>query len=219
MFTRKLTNDLTGKTFGRLSVVRRAAPQQGKKQQKTRYVCACSCGAEKVIRGDALTSGATTSCGCLSRERSTTHGMRHTVVYRKWIGMRQRCNDPNCPQYPRYGGRGIKVSERWNSFESFLEDMGLPPTGKHQPDRIDNDGDYELGNVRWATPQQNANNRSNNRFYEYCGERKTLREWANRTGIKYSTLQYRIDHGWTMERALNESVDQKKAVGGRYARK
>jgi hypothetical protein len=117
--------------------------------------------------------------------------------------MRSRCNDPKSESYKNYGGRGIKVCERWGKFENFLEDMGLPPTGRHQPDRIDNDGNYEPSNVRWATAKQNANNRGDNVVLEFEGRKQTMAQWADERGIGRTTLQYRIAHGWPVDKALD----------------
>ncbi len=126
-----------------------------------------------------------------------------TVMYRLWAGMRRRCNNKNEKSYPRYGGRGIKVCERWSSFKAFKEDMGERPTSKHQLDRIDNGGDYEPGNCRWVTAKENSNNRRSSRFLEFRGRTQTLQAWSEEVGIKYTTLIMRIDaRGWSVDRAL-----------------
>ena len=207
MARRQLRNDLTGKRFGRLLVSGRS---EAESTRRVLWNCACDCGVKRIIRSDSLTDGKTVSCGCWHKEKSTTHGMRNTIVYRKWIAMRQRCRDPKSPSYHNYGGRGITICERWDRFENFLEDMGLPPTGKHQPDRIDNDGNYEPGNVRWATAQQNANNRRDNVTLEYKGREQTLAQWADELGIGRTTLQYRISNGWSVQKAFTHGIDTGK---------
>lgn len=149
--------DLTGRTFGRL-VALHAVP--GK---RLRWLCLCNCGVEKLIEGSSLRSGRTESCGCLhvevSAEASRTHGLRKTPTYFAWVNMRNRCERSTNEHYDRYGGRGIVVCERWKKFENFLADMGLKPAGLTL-DRVNNDGNYEPGNVQWASRSEQAQNRS-----------------------------------------------------------
>ena len=127
--------------------------------------------------------------------------------------MKHRCKNPSYYLFHRYGGRGIKVCDRWNdNFDAFLEDMGEAPTSDHSLDRIDPDGDYCPENCRWATHVDQANNRSSNRLIEHEGESKTLAQWAKELDIDYSVLQVRLDRGWPVEEAFNKPVNAPRYV-------
>jgi hypothetical protein len=127
----------------------------------------------------------------------------YTMLYKRWVDMRNRCNNRNNRSYPRYGGRGIRVCERWSSFENFRADMGEPPTPKHQIEREDNAKGYEPGNCRWATPKEQANNRRSSHLITLDGRTQTLQAWCDELGVKHSTVCMRIhQYGWSEERAL-----------------
>lgn len=141
--------------------------------------------------------------------RSFKHGyasekIGYCSIYNTWTGMRERCHNPRNQMFPRYGGRGIKVCERWMKFSNFLADMGPKPPGGRAVsiDRIDNNGDYEPENCRWTTAKQQARNRSNNTFLSLDELTMTQGEWELRLGLSKGTIYHRIKAGWSLERAL-----------------
>lgn len=136
------------------------------------------------------------------------HGAGRTSLYRIWGLIKQRCTNPNHPDFPRYGGRGIAMCARWaGSFSAFAEDMGPRPSDGHSVDRIDNNGGYEPSNCRWATRSQQARNRRNTHLFEHDGRSATLAEWSAVTGIGRSTLSMRLyKYGWSVDAALTTPV-------------
>lgn len=198
-------HDLTGKVFTRLTVLERLAGSPIK------YLCVCTCGNHKNIRGGALISGATKSCGCLSKEirtaTSTVHGQYSTSEYRAWANMWGRCICTHNTQYHRYKDR--TPPEEWKDFTVFFAHVGPKPSPKHSLDRIDNDKPYGPGNVRWATANEQQNNTSKNRWVTYQDKTQTLEQWCRETGLKFSTLRARLDRGWSVEKALTQPANHR----------
>lgn len=137
-----------------------------------------------------------------------THGdscrKRWADEYRIWLGMTQRCIQPKRKDYPKYGGSGITICERWMKYENFLEDMGRRPSKDHSLERIDNSLGYFPENCKWATRFEQTRNRSSNRWLELNGVRMVITDWARSKGIHPGTLRHRLRLGWTLERALTE---------------
>lgn len=135
-----------------------------------------------------------------------THGMSRTPVHRSWLSMLTRCNNPNSISYPRYGGRGIKVCNRWRKFEHFYADMGDRPAGTSL-DRINNTGDYEPGNCKWSTPSEQQNNTRANNLLTHNGVTRSLAQWARHTGMQEATIRNRINQcNWSVAEALDTPV-------------
>lgn len=198
-------NDLTGKKYGKLTVISRAE----NKGTQTRWLCECDCGKRKIVQAGSLVSGDTKSCGCLRGvimgERLRTHGTgKESRLYRIWTGIKTRCYNPNHNTYKIYGKRGIKMCEEWkNSFVSFRDwSIKNGYSDSLSLDRIDVNGDYEPSNCRWATKKQQANNTRSNVYISYKGETHTLAEWSDITGIKELTLASRKRKGWSDEECI-----------------
>ena len=156
-----------------------------------RWKCRCDCGNEIIASPSNLKSGNSKSCGCYFREVHRTHGKTHSRAYNIWKSMRYRCSSPNAHEYQNYGGRGIFVCERWQSFDNFYADMSDPPA-KYTLERIDNERGYEPGNCRWATYSDQLNNRRNNHVVEAFGRKQTLTQWSTEMKIPFTTLKNRI---------------------------
>lgn len=169
--------------------------------------CKCKCGKSVTANGSRLRQGRVRSCGCLAKETAsklmTTHGLSRSPIYESYRSMIKRCTIPSDKEYHNYGGRGITVCDRWlESFEAFASDMGERPKGKTL-DRRDSSGNYSPDNCRWSTHKVQANNKRNNVYLEIDGERKTIREWSDISGVAYQTIQRRAkNYGWSHRDAV-----------------
>jgi len=202
--------DITGQRFGRLVVLRRSANQFG--TTNAHWICRCDCGGQVIVSRPNLKSGHTKSCNCLQRENQKTGSIRHgeskSPEYHAWIEMLTRCYNTNRSTHDRWGGRGIRVCDQWrDSFETFLRDVGRKPTPGHSLDRYPNpDGNYEPGNTRWATPEEQARNRRSNLRLTLNGITKILVEWVAESGLPYGAVYSRLARGWTLEDALSRPL-------------
>ncbi|KAF0156244.1 MAG: hypothetical protein FD189_1049 [Elusimicrobia bacterium] len=207
---------LVGQRFGRLVVLRSGGRDS---IRNILWVCRCDCGCETNTSSRRLISGNTCSCGCLGRERRTIHGAcqngRTTSEYRSWRAMKSRCLWPGNQFFHRYGGRGVKVCDRWLVFANFLADMGPKPSPEYTIDRKDNDGNYEPSNCRWSCGLAQARNRSTNRLLTFGGETLLLSDWAERIGISRCGLVGRLrrhsaDVAFTMRKQLRRKLTDGK---------
>lgn len=215
--------DLTGQKFGKLTVIERVGTYITPRGAKTPlWKCKCDCGEECIVRRNDLRSGAQKSCGCylkeLTSKMSKKHGMSSSHVNAIWRGIKDRCYNPNNKSYKNYGGRGITVDTRWidkeKGFINFYYDVSkLPHFGEkgYSLDRINNNGNYEIDNVRWANREEQNNNKRNNRFIEYNGKKQTISQWGRELGISESLIKQRLDNlDWTVDNALTTPVKKYK---------
>lgn len=208
-------SDLTGKRFGRLLVVeyagKRIVPDARKRSGVTilYWSCLCDCGNSCIVPRACLTKKSTRSCGCLNIDtiiaRNTSHGMTDTPTHNSWRAMMERCYNPKTVSFKNYGGRGVRVCDRWHAFENFLADMGERPSVSHSLDRSDNEKDYSPDNCTWATKKQQSRNTRRNVIVTYLGRNYVLTDLAIEVGIPYGTLRSRIfEAGNSPEEAVSK---------------
>ena len=203
--------NITGRRFGRLVAIQEISPQLSPSGKPFPiWECICDCGKMVTIRKTHLVSGHTRSCGCRKSKAISlaqkTHGMTHTPIYNTWILMRRRCNDKQDNAYKNYGGRGIKVCERWNKFENFLADMGPIYKPGLTIERRNNNGDYCPENCCWATRDEQAVNTRRNHLFTCGGKTQPLSIWAREFHAQHTTILARLRRGWSIERAITEPV-------------
>lgn len=196
----KLEN-LTGLKFGSLTVIAFG----GRRKNETLWECVCDCGGTKTMNAANLKISKHPSCGCKTKEQQLKHGMSGTPTHRAWKSMKNRVLNKDGRDYADYGGRGIKICERWLSFENFYSDMGERP-GKCSIDRIDVDGDYCPDNCRWATAREQCRNKRNTKKVLYQGKLFALADLCELLYKNFRVVRSRIKYGWTIERALSEPV-------------
>lgn len=194
--------DVTGQRFGRLTAL---------DYKDGKWRCQCDCGNVVYRIHQELLKSNIPSCGCYNIERinNKTHGMVKTSEYHIYMGIKGRCCNPNNSSYSRYGGRGIKVCDRWlgeHGFENFIADMGRRPSKEYSIDRIDNNGDYCPENCRWATTLEQANNKRNNTIIEHNGEAHTIDEWCSLLGVNLdkNAIGRRLRSGCSFEKIFSE---------------
>lgn len=217
----------TGQEFGRLTLIGPWFVVRDDKLRMQRVgVFECQCGTITTGRKEDVRYGKKTSCGCRNREHAkelcqanTKHGQSRrmtnaglnpgSVEYDCWHGIIQRCENPRNISYPRYGGRGIKVCQRWRvSFEAFLADVGKRPSDRHSIDRIEVNGNYEPGNVRWAIKVTQERNKTTNHLVTWNGQTRPVSEWSEITGIPAQTLYKRLERGLPAHDVLTMPVNQ-----------
>ena len=184
-----------------------AQSSSGRTRRRRTVVCKCDCGNTKTVRLDQLQCGDVKSCrvcGYQSEQmvaRLTRHGMHDSKEYEAWEAMKGRCYNPNYFRYKDYGGRGIRVCDRWMVFENFYADMGPRPPGTSN-ERRNNDGDYGPDNCYWATAEEQANNKRSSRLLEFNGVTQTVARWSRAIGVSQKTIGTRLANGWSVEQAL-----------------
>lgn len=212
--------DLSGKIFGRLSVLRFSGKIA---HGQTFWTCQCDCGNKKDISRNCLLhkKEPTRSCGCLQKDKARAnrkHGMCGHPLYKVWTCMKQRCLNPKNPDYHLYGGRGITICDRWkNDFRNFLNDMGNPPNqGQHKGQlsihRIDNDKGYYPGNCRWANTEEQALEKRRMVTLTINGETKPLLTWCKEHDILYATAIARLRHGWDHKDIIFHPIATKRGA-------
>ena len=209
--------DRTGQKFGRLTLIERV---ENNKFNQVQWKCRCDCGKEVIVKAYSLTTGQTKSCGCLKKEQDfiniikVKHKKCNTRLYNIWRDMKWRCNSPKSKRHKFYYDKGIKVCQEWQEDFMNFYDWAMANGYKDNLtlDRINNNGNYEPKNCRWATITEQNNNQSNNIRIKYNESEYTLSELSKIYNIKRATLYDRIKRGWTIDEALNRKVAKRNRV-------
>jgi hypothetical protein len=204
---RKYPEMVAGFRQGKLTAIS-PAPNMGPTKA---WFFRCDCGSIKSIRVTNFYSKNCKSCGCMQGRFGSRGGNYGTPEYKAWLGMRGRCLYEPGRSYPRYGGRGITICDRWlQSADNFIEDMGRRPSKNHSLDRINNNLGYEPSNCRWATRIEQANNKSNNRILTVLGVSKSVAEWSREMSVSTVTIFSRLKWGWSDEDAVMKPIDTRR---------
>jgi len=210
--------DITNIRFGKLIAIKEVGKN---KSNQYMWECLCDCGKKSIVSSSNLVRNNTKSCGCFGdsylANKTRTHGMSSTRMFKIWVGIRKRCTNKKCIAFKDYGGRGIKVCERWQDFNNFYLDMKNSYSDKLTLDRIDTNGDYEPSNCRWATNKMQSNNRRNNVFINLNGVVKTVSEWADLSGVSSKRISHRVKNGWDAYDAIyKKSITSNMASISKY---
>jgi hypothetical protein len=207
--------DLAGQTFGHVTALRRAKVRSDLTEISRNWICKCACGKEVAVQASDLVRGRKKSCGCKRTARGVEsakhrHGMSYSAEYAAWISMGRRCTYEKNIRYQCYGGRGIMVCERWADFRNFIADMGPRPSPDHSLDRYPNkDGNYEPGNVRWATRVEQARNKRNNRLITIEGRTECATAWEKELGVPKGIIIRRVSSGTTLSELQDIAVKRR----------
>lgn len=214
--------ELCGKKFGRLTVVKRCENYVSPKGvTRSNWLCKCDCGNELKVTADKLKSGNTKSCGCLKNEitvqRSFKHGGRHTRLYSIYYAMVNRCGNKNAINYKNYGGRGIKVCDEWSGEDGFINFMNWANSNGYENnlsiDRIDVNGNYSPANCKWSTRREQMNNTTRNHLITIDNKTHTLSQWASISGVNPSTIYYRLKRGVPEKEAVfSKMISRKRGI-------
>jgi hypothetical protein len=194
-----MRSSIKGLKFGKWTVIERVL-NNGRHD----WLCVCICGNKKAVQSCHLKSGRSRSCGCNRKNRFTKEERAHPE-FELWRTMKKRCRNKNDKSFPKYGGRGIEICDSWfNSIDAFLKDMGKRPSEKHSIDRIDNNGNYERSNCRWATIEEQNRNKSSNVWLEYGGKKMVKNDWAKHLGISVNSLNYRLKNWKDLDKIFSK---------------
>lgn len=222
----EIKDSTEGRVFGKWTILQEVAVRErpvtwasGHRTERARFLlCRCQCGATLEVNRKNVLSGLSTNCGCVRRQKlsdKATHGEarpgRTTAEYKIWRGILARCYMPSASGFHRYGGRGIKVCDRWHDYANFLADMGRKPSPRHSVERENNDGDYEPDNCVWALPWVQALNKSNNHRITLDGVTLTITEWARLRGNTAQRIIARLNSGWPEADAIHTPSKRPRA--------
>jgi hypothetical protein len=189
-----------GKKYNMLTVIKEI--RKGKHNHK-HYVCKCDCGETVEVHYGLI--GKNKSCGCY-KVGNVKHGKSKTRIYSIWVSMLKRCEKPKTNGYEYYGGRGIKVCDRWHDFMNFYEDMNPTYKDELQLDRINSNGHYEPDNCRWITVKEQHSNKRSNHYLEYRGKMYTKKQLSEIGNMSYETFNSRLGYGWSVEKAVETPI-------------